>query len=96
MIHASTVMMDNLRKKIETSIYTLSSLLEVTTLDKDHIELNNKTINWLKRIQPILEQNSSLFEQMKFDLEENLQARVLSLEAQMDNMFPRYCYFISP
>lgn len=82
--------MEIFREKIELSLYMMSCLLEMTTLDKDHIELNNTTVNWLNRIKPILEQNSSLFEQIKFDLEEHLQNNGANLDAQIENMFPRY------
>lgn len=90
MIHAATTLMEELKEKIVISLHMLAALIEMTTLAKDHIELNNVTINWLKRVKLIFEQNSSIFEQMKFDTEERLQRQISLLNADVDLMFPRF------
>ena len=90
MLYATTTLMTQLREKVSNALFMMSSLLEMTTLHKDHIELNNITVNWLHRIMPILEQNSLIFEQKKFELEELLQNRINSLTSQIEDIFPRY------
>lgn len=93
MIQATTNLVAQLNEKVSLSLFMMSSLLEMTSLDKDHIELNNTTVNWLQRIKLIFEQNSSLFEQKKFELEEYLQSKVNSLNANIEEMFPKYLVF---
>lgn len=66
----------------------LGSLIEMANLSKSHVELNNTTVQWLKRIKPVFARSSSMYEQMKFDLEEKLQAEVVVLSADVENMFP--------
>lgn len=89
MVFATTKLMESLREKIELSLYMLTTLLELTFINKDHVELNNDTVNWLTRIKPILRQNGTMYEQMKFELEEQLQARATALQARIEEMFPR-------
>lgn len=90
MIYAATTLMEELKEKIATSLHMLAALIEMTTLAKDHIELNNVTINWLKRVKLVFEQNSSMFEQMKFEAEERLQGKASVLNNYVDTMFPRF------
>ncbi|XP_048510723.1 dynein axonemal heavy chain 7 isoform X3 [Athalia rosae] len=89
MLYAATTLMENLKERIVTSLHMLAALIEMTTLAKDHIELNNITINWLKRVKLVFEQNSSMYEQMKFDAEEKLQGHVSVLNSEVDLIFPR-------
>ncbi|XP_015126095.2 dynein heavy chain 12, axonemal [Diachasma alloeum] len=89
MLYATTILLNELREKINLSLYMMATLLEMTSLDQDHIELNNDTVNWMNRIKPVFEQNSSIFEQKKFELEERLQGRIAALNSQVEAMFPR-------
>ncbi|XP_053982803.1 dynein axonemal heavy chain 7 [Hylaeus volcanicus] len=89
MIMAASTLMRSLEEKIALSLRMMASLIEMTTLTKDHIELNNTTIHWLKRIRPIFEQNSAMYEHIKFQLEEKLQNRNEVLNRDVENMFPR-------
>ena len=89
MLYATTTLLTELSEKVSLSLFMMASLLEMTTLHKDHIELNNRTVNWLQKIKPIFEQNSSKFEQKKFELEEQLQSRIITLNTQIDAMFPK-------
>lgn len=91
LIVTSTLMME-LQNKIFLSVRMMSLLIEMTTLSRHHIELNNTTIQWLRRIRPVLERSSALYEQMKFELEEKLQEKVATLNAYVEEMFPRYAY----
>lgn len=89
MLMAASTLMRSLEGQITLSLRMMASLIGMTTLTKDHIELNNTTIHWLKRIRPIFEQNSAVYEQTKFELEEKLQRRIEALNADVENMFPR-------
>lgn len=84
----STVLME-LQEKMYLSLRMLTSLLEMTSLSRHHIELNTTTVQWFKRIKPIFERSSSMYEQMKFDLEEKLQEEVEILSHRVEGMFPR-------
>ncbi|OXU22263.1 hypothetical protein TSAR_003308 [Trichomalopsis sarcophagae] len=90
MLHASATILETLRTKISQSLSMMASLFEMTSLSREHIELNNETVNWLQqRIKPILEKNSVMYEQKKFELEERLQARIAALNKQVEDAFPR-------
>nr|XP_050853938.1 dynein axonemal heavy chain 12-like isoform X4 [Vespula vulgaris] len=89
MIKAASVTMEEMNDRITISLNMMASLIEMTSLSSDHAELNNTTVNWLKRIRPIFEQSSSMYEQTKFDLEENLQSKVITLNVEVEEMFPR-------
>ncbi|XP_076648749.1 dynein heavy chain at 62B [Halictus rubicundus] len=89
MLTAASTTMRSLEEKITQSLRMMAALIEMTTLSKDHIELNNTTIHWLKRIRPVFEQNSAVYEQIKFELEEKLQNKVELLNKEVEDTFPR-------
>lgn len=89
MLMAASTLMKSLEERITASLRMMASLIEMTTLSKDHIELNNTTVHWLKRIRPIFEQNSAAYEHTKFELEEKLHRKIESLNADVESMFPR-------
>lgn len=89
MLMATSKLMQEMQEKITLSLRMLGSLIEMTSLSKSHVELNNTTVQWLKRIRPIFDRSSSMYEQMKFELEEKLQREVVVLNANVENMFPR-------
>lgn len=90
MIEATSTLMIEIQDKIGFSLHMMRLLIEMTTLSKHHIELNNITVQWLKRIRPIFERSGAMYEQMKFELEENLQEEVVILNTSVEHMFPRY------
>ncbi|XP_026828420.1 dynein heavy chain 12, axonemal-like [Ooceraea biroi] len=89
MIRATSTLMVEQQDKITLSLRMMSSLIEMTTLNKHHVQLNNTTVQWLKRIRPIYERCAAMYEQMKFELEENLQEEVVILNTHVEDMFPR-------
>lgn len=89
MTYATTTFIEEMREKINLSLFKMASFFDITVLDADDIELNNETVNWLSWIKPIFERSSSMYEQMKFDLEEQLQMRIDALSAQVEEMFTR-------
>ncbi|XP_043255150.1 dynein axonemal heavy chain 7-like [Colletes gigas] len=88
-LHASKVLTENLKCKIQKSIHMLSTLLEIVILSENHIMLNKKTINWLHEIEPIFKQNNTLCEAMKNELEDNMQKRINDLNFEVDNIVPQ-------
>ncbi|KAJ8683862.1 hypothetical protein QAD02_019654 [Eretmocerus hayati] len=89
MLHVSSTVIEDLRLRITQSLTMLASLFEMTTLDKDHVQLNNTTVNWLLNIKPVLEKNSMMYEQRKFELEDRLQKKILALNEMVESRFPR-------
>ncbi|CAK9798694.1 Dynein axonemal heavy chain 7 [Anthophora quadrimaculata] len=89
MLMAASTLMRSLQEKITLSLRMMASLIGMTSLTKDHIELNNTTIHWLKGIRPVFEQNSATYEQVKFELEEKLHKKIQDLNDDVENMFPR-------
>ncbi|KAG7205245.1 hypothetical protein KM043_018325 [Ampulex compressa] len=89
MTYVVSTLIVELRENIALSLRMMASLIGLTTLDRAHIELNNTTIHWLRRIRPVFEQNSVMYEQTKFELEEKLQNKVEILGEQVEKMFPR-------
>jgi len=89
MLEATSTLMVEMQEKITLSLRMMSSLIEMTTLSKHHIQLNNTTVHWLKRIRPIFERSAAMYEQMKFELEEKLQEEVVILDTRVQDMFPR-------
>lgn len=89
MLTATSTLMVELQNKIKFSLRMMSSLIEMTTLSRHHIELNNTTVQWLKRIKPVFERSSVMYEQNKFELEEKLQEEAEKLNERVEDMFPR-------
>lgn len=89
MLTAASTLMTEMQNKIALSLRMMSSLIEMTSLSKHHVELNNTTVQWLKRIRPVFDRSSAMYEQMKFDLEEKLQREVVVLNAHVEDTFPR-------
>lgn len=83
MTWANTELMTSLRERITISLEILSRLIEITTISPEHFQLNSETVNWLQVIKPILEYNSSMYEQYKFEYEERLQKAIDKLNADL-------------
>ncbi|XP_014211752.1 dynein heavy chain 12, axonemal [Copidosoma floridanum] len=89
MLHVQMVKLNELHDRVTESLRMLSSLFEMTSLAKDHVKLNNATFNWLQNIKPVLEKNSALYEQKKFELEDRLQRKMYELNKRVEDTFPR-------
>lgn len=89
MLHIKTTIMTSLREKIQESMNMLIMLMEMTTLDDEHLALNMLTVNWLNKMDDVFEENGLKFEQKKFELEERMKAEIQNLTDQIENMFPR-------
>lgn len=89
MSEVQSTILPNLLEKLGQSLKMLMALFELSLISKDHLKLNNKTINWAQNIKPILEKHSTLYEQKKFEIEDRLTSRTLALNKDIENMFPK-------
>ncbi|CAH0590400.1 unnamed protein product [Chrysodeixis includens] len=87
-LHAKTVLVEDLKERIMAQINIISNLLEMTSLTEEHVASNTRTVNWLKDIKPIFEKNAAAYEAHKGDMEENLQAKIMSLNKEVVDMIP--------
>lgn len=85
--------MEDMREKINTTLFKMVSFIDITRLSVDDIELNKETVNWISKIKPIFEQSSSMYEQKKFELEEQLQNKIVNLNNQIDSTFSKQVLF---
>ncbi|XP_044001725.1 dynein axonemal heavy chain 12 [Aphidius gifuensis] len=87
MIYVTTILLPELNEKINLSLSMTTNLLEMINLDKYHLQLNNETVNWLENIKPIIEQSNSIYEQAKFEHEENLQSHINNINCKIEEKF---------
>ncbi|XP_970084.2 dynein axonemal heavy chain 12 [Tribolium castaneum] len=73
MIWVKTVQLKELRDRIQMMLHNLVKLIDFGEITRDHMDLNSDTVNWLTLIEPVLEHNSTMYEQFKFEAEEKLQ-----------------------
>ncbi|KAJ8974696.1 hypothetical protein NQ317_015225 [Molorchus minor] len=57
-------------------------------ITKDHMYLNAVTVNWLRNMDDILDINSSMYEQIKFEHEELLQKTIAFVNTTAANLVP--------
>ncbi|XP_060531522.1 dynein axonemal heavy chain 12 [Cylas formicarius] len=88
MIWAKTVLLPQSRDKIQNMLNNLTKLIEFGDLSKDHVDLNSETVGWLHRIESILEANSIMYEQLKFEHEEEVQAAVNHVNNSIEKLTP--------
>nr|CAH7749860.1 unnamed protein product [Callosobruchus chinensis] len=88
MIWVKTVHLIELTERIQQMLFNLTELILYGTLEKDHLELNAKTVNWLKGIEPILDINSSMYEQLKFESEERLTKTIAYVNTSIETLIP--------
>lgn len=62
-------------------------------LTKEHMELNSITINWLKKIGTVLDKNSEVFEQLKYEAEEYLHKTMDQVKERVKNLTPKVTVF---
>uniref|UniRef100_A0AAR5PYC5 AAA+ ATPase domain-containing protein n=1 Tax=Dendroctonus ponderosae TaxID=77166 RepID=A0AAR5PYC5_DENPD len=88
MIWAKTVLLHELRDRIQQMLYNLTKLVEFGTLSPEHMQLNSVTAQWLTDIEQVLETNSSMYEQIKFEYEERLQATIRYVNITIEKLLP--------
>ncbi|XP_072386040.1 dynein axonemal heavy chain 7 isoform X2 [Diabrotica undecimpunctata] len=88
MIWVKTVLIFELRERIQKMLYNLIQLIEFGTIDKEHMDMNTKTVLWMKNIDDILDKNSSMYEQLKFHAEELLHHSVAYVQEETVILVP--------
>ncbi|KAK9884326.1 hypothetical protein WA026_005276 [Henosepilachna vigintioctopunctata] len=84
-----STLLGELTERIKISLKHLATLLEYGTLTEEHRELNATTIHWLKKIGRILDKNSEIFEQLKFEAEERVHNSVVEVKERAKNLGPK-------
>ncbi|XP_011557170.3 dynein axonemal heavy chain 12 [Plutella xylostella] len=87
-LHAKTVLVEELKQRIHRQIEIVSSLIEMASLTDEHVESNTRTVNWLKKIKPIFDRNAAAYEQFKAEMEERLQNTIGNLNNLVLDMVP--------
>lgn len=80
--------LNDLKQRIQNVLKALTQLMEFGTVSKDFMSLNASTIRWVRDIEPILEQNSSMYEAIKFEYEENLQKTIAYVNGSVEKLIP--------
>ncbi|CAH1159888.1 unnamed protein product [Phaedon cochleariae] len=88
MIWVKTDLLNDIRLRIQQMLKDLTQLIEYGTVKKEHMELNSTTINWLQNMEPILDINSSMYEQLKFEYEERLQKTIANVNQSIVILVP--------
>lgn len=88
MIWVRTVLLQELRERIQQMLHSLTYLVEYGTMTKDHMDLNSTTVQWLNNIEPVLETNASMYEAIKFEYEEKLQKTITYVNTTIDKLVP--------
>lgn len=60
MLYCNTKFMALMKEEILQSVQISNNLMDFTDLSDFHIALNASTINWLKNIRPVFDENSSV------------------------------------
>ncbi|XP_061720397.1 dynein axonemal heavy chain 12-like [Cydia pomonella] len=87
-LHAKTVLVEQLKEKISTQINIISNLLEMTSLSPEHVASNTRTVNWIKDIKPIFDRNAAAYEEFKGEMEDNLHRKVAHINKEVAEMLP--------
>ncbi|KAK5645095.1 hypothetical protein RI129_006395 [Pyrocoelia pectoralis] len=88
MLWAATDHLNDLTERLQLSMSVICNLAEMTTLTREHIELNSKTMKWIHDIKPIIEKNAFIFESAKSEFDERLQKAVVTLNGSIEAFFP--------
>ncbi|KAJ8944983.1 hypothetical protein NQ318_010185 [Aromia moschata] len=75
-IWVKTTHLHELRERIQKMLCNLTRLIDFGTITPEHMAQNAVTVNWLNNLDEILDINSSMYEQIKFEHEEALQKTI--------------------
>ncbi|XP_045466552.1 dynein axonemal heavy chain 7-like [Harmonia axyridis] len=73
------------------SLLQLATLLELGVLDDNHLSLNIKVVKELDEIEPLVLENLSMYEQLKFEAEEKLQKQIENVNEITKAVHPILC-----
>ncbi|CAH0561300.1 unnamed protein product [Brassicogethes aeneus] len=89
MVEVKGKILERLREETQDMLYNLTKLINLGQLSRDHLELNAVTINWIKKIEKILDINSINYEQLKFEAEERLGKNIAYIHATVADLCPK-------
>lgn len=89
MLGASSSIVEALEDRIGLQLSKAALLIDLTEVPYQYVQLMSATVNWITDIKPVFEQNSSQYEQHKFEFEERLQKRQEALTTDIEELGPR-------
>ncbi|XP_046961667.1 dynein axonemal heavy chain 12 [Vanessa cardui] len=87
-LHAKSVLVEQLKERILRQINIISNLLEMTSLSPEHVASNTRTVNWITDIKPIFEKNAASYETFKAEMEDNLLSKIAYLNKEVLEITP--------
>lgn len=93
MIQVKTVILTQLRERIQKLLTGLAKIMDYGVLTKEHMALNAKTIKWLDDIEHVLEQNSAMYEGIKYEAEERVHKSIATIKQRNKDLIPRLKIF---
>lgn len=77
--------------RIAESVLLLAMLLQLGVLDENQLQLNVKVVKELDSIEPLVLENLSMYEQLKFEAEEKLQKQIETVNELTKAVHPILC-----
>ncbi|KAK9875371.1 hypothetical protein WA026_007766 [Henosepilachna vigintioctopunctata] len=93
MIQVKTVILAELRQRIQVLLNGLATIVDYGNLTSEHMALNAKTIRWLYDIQAVLDQNSAMYEGMKYEAEEKVHNSIGNIKKKINELIPQLHIF---
>ncbi|CAG9829699.1 unnamed protein product [Diabrotica balteata] len=88
MLYVRNEQFQTLERRVCDSLSALCKIIDLGTLEDEHMQLNAKSIQWLTDIIPIMEEQSTTFDSLKYDAEEKLQKVVEDVSELGKKVFP--------
>lgn len=88
MIDIKENQLNELTSRVYNMLKLLIEIMQLGHFSEDHIELNAVSINWPKKIAPIIDEYFIVYDQLKFDAEEKLQKIVEDLNVKIKDVYP--------
>ncbi|XP_028131634.1 dynein axonemal heavy chain 7-like [Diabrotica virgifera virgifera] len=88
MLYVRNEQFQTLECRVGDSLSALCKIIDLGTLEDEHMQLNAKSIQWLTDIIPIMEEQSTTFDSLKYDAEEKLQKVVEDVSELVKKVFP--------
>ncbi|XP_050298102.1 uncharacterized protein LOC126737305 isoform X2 [Anthonomus grandis grandis] len=80
--------LEDLNQRVYDALKSLCNIITLGILEEDHMKKNSAAMNWIDDIKPIIEQHSTVYEQLKFEAEEKLQKVIEEINVLIVDMHP--------
>lgn len=87
-VSVKTVILPQLKIRIQEMLTNLTKLVAFGEVTAEHTKKNAETVQWLYKIDDILEQFSTMYEQLKFEAEEKLHATIKEVNEGIEALIP--------